>query len=112
MPGAPPAFLQGLAILAEVGGGAALIVGLLTPIVAFGLACDMFAAMALVHWPKGDPFVSPKMWPSYEPALVYFAMAFGFMVLGPGRFSLDAMLFKPRDWVVEEKKEWLKIPAA
>jgi hypothetical protein len=22
------------------------------------------------------------------------------------------MLFKRRDWVVEEKKEWLKIPAA
>ena len=36
----------------------------------------------------------------------------GLMVLGPGRFSLDAMLLRSRDWVVEEKKEWLKISAA
>ncbi len=112
MPHAAPGFLQGLSVLAEVGGGAALILGLLTPLVTFLLACDMFAGMALVHWPAGDPFVSPKMWPAYEPALVYFAVAITVMLVGPGRFSLDAALFKKRDWVAEEKKEWLKIPAA
>ncbi len=111
-PHAAPAFLQGLAVLAEVGGGAALILGLLTPLATFLLACAMFAGMALVHWPAGDPFVSPKMWPAYEPALVYFAVAITVMLVGPGRISLDAALFKKRDWVPEEKKEWLKIPAA
>ncbi len=79
-PNAAPAFLQLMAVVAEVGGGALLIVGLLTPIATFLIACDMAGALALV--------------------------------LGPGRYSLDAMLFKRRDWVAEEKKEWLKIPAA
>jgi hypothetical protein len=49
----------------------------------------------------------------YERALVYLAASVGLMLLvGPGRYACDAMLFKRRDWVVEEKKEWLKIPAA
>ena len=113
MPSPPAPFLQGLSVLAEVGGGAALIVGLLTPLAALAVACDMFAAMVLVHWPHGDPFVAETATgPAYERALVYLAVSVGLMVLGPGRFSLDAMLLKSRDWVVEEKKEWLKISAA
>ena len=30
------------------------------------------------------------------------------LALGPGRYALDAMLFKKRDRVAEEKREWLK----
>ena len=100
-------------MLAEVGGGALLIVGLLTPLAALLVACDMFAAMALVHWPHGDPFIpETATGPAYERALVYLAVSVGLMLLGPGRFALDAMLMKRRDWVAEEKKEWLKISAA
>ena len=112
MPNAPPAFLQLMAVVAEVGGGALLIVGLLTPIATFLLTCDMIAAMALVHLPHGDPFIPAGNGPSYEKALVYLAVSVAVMLIGPGRFSLDGMLFKRRDWVAEEKKEWLKIPAA
>jgi putative oxidoreductase len=36
-----PSFLQALAALAEFGGGIALILGLLTPVAAFGLVCQM-----------------------------------------------------------------------
>ena len=111
-PNAPPAFLQGLSVLAEVGGGAALILGLLTPIATLGLACDMFYALAFVHLAHGDPFVAAGNGPSYERALVYLAVSAAVMLVGPGRFALDAMLFKRRDWVAEEKKEWLKISAA
>lgn len=112
MPGAPPSFLQLAAVAAEVGGGAFLVLGLLTPLATFLLACDMIGALALVHLPHGDPFVAPGAGHSYELALVYLAVSAAVMVLGPGRYALDAMLFKKRDWVAEEKREWLKIDAA
>ena len=53
-----PSFLQALAALAEFGGGIALIFGLLTPIAAFGLVCQMIGALLLVHVPQGHPLVS------------------------------------------------------
>jgi uncharacterized membrane protein YphA (DoxX/SURF4 family) len=73
----------------------------------------MIGALSLVHLPHGDPLIAAMAnASSYERALVYLAVSLGLMVLGPGRFAFDTMLFKKRDRVVEEKKEWLKIPAA
>ncbi len=72
----------------------------------------MFYALAFVHLAHGDPFVAAGNGPSYERALVYLAVSVAVMLVGPGRFALDAMLFKGTDWVAEEKKEWLKISAA
>jgi putative oxidoreductase len=107
-----PAFLQGMAVLAEVGGGAALILGLLIPIAALLLMGDMLYALAFVHLPHGDSFVATgRAVSSYERALVSLAVSFAVLLIGPGRFALDAMLFRTRDWVAEEKKDWLKIPA-
>jgi putative oxidoreductase len=60
-----PSVLQALAALAEFGGGIGLILGLLTPIAAFGLVCQMIGAFVLVHLPQGHPFVS-QSGPSYE----------------------------------------------
>src|SRR5438105_2280618 len=56
-PNGPPAFLQGLSVLAEFGGGIAIILGLLVPLASFGLICNMLVALFMVHIPKGDPFV-------------------------------------------------------
>lgn len=90
-----PGFLLFLAALSEFGGGIAWILGLLTPIASFGIFCTMSVAAFLVHMKNGDPFVS-KGGPSYELALLYFAIAILFILMGPGRYSLDALLSKRR----------------
>lgn len=90
-----PSFLQALAALAEFGGGIGLILGLLTPIAAFGLVCQMIGALVVVHLPQSHPFVA-QGGPSYELALVYLVLAITLIALGPGRWSLDAMLFARR----------------
>ena len=93
-PAAPvPALFQALAALAEFGGGFALILGLLTPIAAAGIACTMAVALAMVHLPHGDPFVGHAGKPSFEPALGYLSVMVLLMLNGPGAFSLDARLF-------------------
>jgi putative oxidoreductase len=90
--GSPPALLQAIAALAEFGGGIALILGLLTPLAAFGLVCQMLGALFLVHLPKGHAFVAQGQ-PTYELALVYLALAVLLIAVGPGRYSLDYLLF-------------------
>jgi putative oxidoreductase len=47
----------------------------------------------MVHLPHGDPFVGKPGQASFEPAAGYLACAILFLLLGPGRFSLDALLF-------------------
>ena len=92
-PDAPvPAALQLAAAVAEFGGGIALILGLLTPLAALGLAITMGVAAGMVHIPKGDPFVG-KGGPSWELAGIYLALAIMFLLVGPGRYSIDALLF-------------------
>jgi putative oxidoreductase len=92
-----PSFLQALAAFAEFGGGIALVLGLLTPIAAFGLVCQMLGALLLVHFPNNDPFVGRPGQSSYELALVYLVVAVLLIALGPGRWSLDALLFGRRN---------------
>ena len=88
-----PAILQALAAISEFGGGMALIVGLLTRLASLGIAGVMVVALATVHLPKGHPFVGQKGGPSFELPAVYLACAILFFLLGPGRLSLDALLF-------------------
>ena len=87
-----PSFLQALAALAEFGGGIALLLGLLTPLAALGIVCQMLGALFLVHFPMGHRFVASGG-PSYELPLVYLVLAILLIVMGPGRWSLDALLF-------------------
>jgi putative oxidoreductase len=61
------------------------------PLASFGLLCTMAVAVHFHAVIKGDPFVGFEG--SYEPALVYFCIALLFLLLGPGRYSVDAMVF-------------------
>ncbi len=90
-----PSILQAVAALAEFGGGIGLILGLLTPVAAFGLVCQMIGALILVHLPQGHPFVS-QGGPSYELPLVYLVVAIMLIALGPGKWSIDALWFARR----------------
>lgn len=83
-----PGFLQGLAALAEFGGGIALILGLLTPLASLGIMCTM-AVAAFFHISKGDGFIQ-----GYELALVYLSISTFFFLVGPGKFSLDRLIRK------------------
>jgi putative oxidoreductase len=89
-----PAVLQVLAAVAEFGGGMALIVGLLTRLASLGILATMAVAIGMVHLPGGDPFIGKPGGHSYELAAVYLACAIVFLILGPGRYSLDGLLFR------------------
>lgn len=90
-----PSLFVALAAVAEFGGGIALIVGLLTPLANLGIASTMIVATYLHAVMKGDPFVG-KGGPSYELATVYLVLAVLLMATGPGRFSLDRLIFGRR----------------
>lgn len=94
--GFAPGFLQALAALSEFGGGLALILGLLTPLACLGIGSTMAVAFSTHAFMRGDPFVSMTGGPASELAAVYFCIAMLLLALGPGRFSLDRMIFGKR----------------
>jgi putative oxidoreductase len=93
-PEAPvPGILQFLAALSEFGGGIALILGLLTPLASLGLTATMAVAV-FFHVSKGDAFIQ-----GYELAAVYLVCSIFFLLVGPGKFSVDAII--ARKWTVK-----------
>lgn len=88
-PEKPAAILQALAAVSEYLGGLALVLGLLTPLAALGIACTM-AYATYTHVSRGDPFVGRGG--SFEPALGYFVTAVTLILTGPGTYSLDEMI--------------------
>ena len=92
-----PGFLQALAALSEFGGGLAWILGLLTPLASFGLACTMAVASYLHAISMKQGFVNTKETPqSAELPTVFLCVALLLLLAGPGRFSLDAALFREK----------------
>jgi len=91
-PDGPPGFLQALGALGEFGGGLAILLGLLTPLGALGVLCTMIGAWYFAH--RDLPWLStnPKV-KTFEYAALYGALALTLLLTGPGRFSLDALIW-------------------
>jgi putative oxidoreductase len=91
-----PSFFQGLAAVAEFGGGLAWILGLATPLASLGIASTMAVAVFFHAILRGDPFVASGGGPAFEPAAVYLCIALLLITTGPGRFALDRLFFGRR----------------
>jgi putative oxidoreductase len=88
-PGKRHAFAAGAA---ETGGGLLFALGAVTPAATAALSAVMITAIKTVHWEKG-------VWSSgggYEYNLVLLVTAFGLTENGPGQWSIDGALGKPR----------------
>jgi len=95
------------AVAAELFGGIALILGLLTPLAALGILSTMGVA-TYVNWSRvdegasqavlmrlfieGTPDLASRTF--YTVALLMMALAI--LITGPGKFSLDARLFRKK----------------
>ena len=89
-----PAVLAFLVILAEFGGSLGLVVGLLTRVAAFGIACVMTGAIVLVHWHNGffmNWFGQPQG-EGFEYHLLAIGISLALMIAGGGKWSLDGAL--------------------
>ena len=81
-----------LAIAGEFLGGLGLMVGLLTPIAAFGVACVMAVAVFFVHFPNG--LLTKNN--GFEYPLTLLCVALYFLIHGGGKYSLDALCCKKK----------------
>jgi putative oxidoreductase len=92
--GIPPVFTC-LAIVAEFFGSLGVIVGLFTPIAAFGLTCTMAVATFTVAKGSGlhDALTTGNPSGFVLPVIMFFA-ALSVMIMGPGAYSLDSRFFR------------------
>ena len=81
-----------LAAIAEFGGGVCWVLGLLTPLASALILGTMAVAATTVHIKAGHPFVSTGG-PSYELASLYLSIALMFLLVGPGKLSIDGAIF-------------------
>ncbi|MBX7148767.1 DoxX family protein [bacterium] len=92
-----PDKLVWLAIAGEFLGGLGLIVGLLTPLAAFGVFATMFVAVSQVHFKNG--LLSSNN--GYEYPMTLMWIAFFFIMNGAGKYSLDALFCKKKQSGIE-----------
>jgi putative oxidoreductase len=85
-----PAFWGFMAAFAEFFGGVCLIAGLFTRVFSVLLTATM-AVAATMHLSKGDDFTVASH--AIEMGVVFLSLMF----MGPGRISLDWLLFRKKD---------------
>jgi putative oxidoreductase len=79
-----PVFFAWAAALSEFAGGILLVIGLLDRVPAFFLTITLAVALYRHH---------AQSFAEMELALLFFAVFLSFLVAGPGRFSLDRVIF-------------------
>lgn len=86
-----------LVILGEFGGGLSVALGFLTPLGAAGMFGAMFMAVFKSHWKNG--FFNNKRGLEFPLSLLTMAVAIG--LIGPGSYSLDALISiaLPQPWL-------------
>lgn len=86
-----PYWLGYVAAFTEFFGGIALIIGLLTPVAALGVAIDMAVAILKVHLRNG--LTGPH---GFEFPLSLLALALMIVADGPGYLAIDSAIFRGR----------------
>lgn len=86
-----PAVTAPLVAIVELGGGLALIFGLLTRLAGLGLAIDMLGAILMVHLKNG--FFNPT---GFEFPLTLLAVSAALAIAGAGAYSVDAAIARRR----------------
>jgi putative oxidoreductase len=91
-----PAPFAALAIAAEFLGGIGILVGLLSRIAAFGIACNMVVAVYMIHRHFGffANWYGAQKGEGYEFHILAVAIALVIMIKGSGALSLDRALSK------------------
>jgi putative oxidoreductase len=89
-----PAPFAALAIAAEFLGGIGLLVGLLSRIAAFGIACNMVVAVAMIHIHVGffANWYGTQKGEGFEFHILAVAIALFIMIKGAGALSVDRAL--------------------
>lgn len=91
-----PAPLAFLAICAEFLGSIGLVLGLLGRVAAFGIACNMVAAIVMIHRHFGlfANWAGTQKGEGFEYHLLAIAIALAIMIKGSGAFSVDRAVSK------------------
>jgi putative oxidoreductase len=79
-----PTLAAAYAVLAEVGGGILILLGIAVDLAGILVILDMLGAIALVHLPNGFDFTKG----GFEHPLTILAMALALALAGPGRTSV------------------------
>ena len=81
-----PAFIVAIVLLAEVGGGLLILLGVAVDIAGLLVIIDMLGAIYFVHWAHGFDFTKG----GWEHPFTLIAMALALALAGPGDYSVGA----------------------